>query len=126
MKKVLTFVTVILVGLILMATAACGGKNGDGSVSGPNIVGKWTASAEDVSPYPGIQFVASLEFFKDGTYSLLVSGIGSDSGDYSFPDDTHIRFESPGFSETDTFSLSGDTMTVTKLGGSTMTLHRLR
>ena len=120
--RVVVFMAAMFSILTLTGIAACSG----GINSSPNIVGTWTASSKDISPDPGIYIDITYEFFKDGTYSWLESGQDlSDSGNYSFPDDAHIRFKSPTTSETDTFSLSDDTMTIIKPDGETMTLHRM-
>ena len=78
------------------------------------IVGKWKGNHTDV-----------MQFTKDGTF------LGGDnfSGNYTFPDDKHIRLSADNDSMTGTFKIEGDTLTLTldtNRGLVTRELHRVK
>jgi hypothetical protein len=118
-----TIVLVMMLGVLLMQLVGCGGTS-----SSPNILGKWTASSQDMSANPGYEGTASVEFFEDGTCVIVGptanGSLASASLQYSLIDYTHIKFQNAnGSTYTSIFSLSGDTLTITNDTG-TLTLHR--
>jgi len=99
---------------------SCSGK------AGPNVAGKWIpVKGQNISSFSAFAFssVTSLEFLKDGTYIAGILG-GSGSGNYSFRDATHIKFQSPTGSNTYTFSLSENTLSLIEPNGDTYKFYR--
>jgi len=84
---------------------SCSGK------SGPNIVGTWQAAQGD----KGIDgVITGIQFLQGGTF---IFNYMNTSGNYSFPDSTHIKFQSPGGTLTYNFTLSGNLLTITDANG---------
>ena len=115
--------TIMSIALLLALSAtACVGK------SGPNLAGKWVpAYNQDSLSFSMWSYVGSLEFLKDGTFILGTDvgyGATSASGKYSFPDDTHVKFQSPTGSNAYGFSLSGSTFTLKDADGSSYEFRR--
>jgi hypothetical protein len=106
--------------VLVLLGVSCSGK------TSPNVVGKWTpVKGQNVSSFSSFAFssVTSLEFLKDGTFIAGIMG-GSGSGNYSFPDATHIKFQSPTGSNTYTFSLSENTLSLIQPNGDTYKFYR--
>src|SRR5258708_27341957 len=70
------------------------------------LLGKW----EQVDQSSNI-----IEFFKDGTVLF-----GGATLNYKVLDDSHLRLDSLGIAQTLTFSLSGDNLTLTYLGSTSI------
>jgi len=119
MKTLFKLLAAVILIFPLIGTS-CSGK------SGPNVLGKWTpVKGQNVSSFSSFAFstVTSLEFLKDGTYIAGILG-GSGSGNYSFPDATHIKFQSPTGSNTYTFSLAENELSLIEPNGDTYKLYR--
>jgi len=100
----------IIVGICLMTLLLLFSVIGCSS-SGPNLVGKWQA-VQGVVPFDegGLPFT-QVEFLSGHAFILL--DFMNTSGNYSFPDSSHIKLDMTGGSLTYGFTWSGNAFTLT-------------